>query len=576
MSFQTDMFTLSAPEPARDIADETEPTGYALRPYQEEAVTQIEEELLKHRGTLVLMATGLGKTQVACEIIRRHAGRCLFIAHRDELIQQAARRVDEFVGGYPEIEKAQDQARSDGNNHVIASIQTISRPGRLERFDPDGFGLIVVDEVHHATAKSYRKVLDHFASAKILGLTATPDRLDGEALGRVLDSVAYQYEINDAIRDGWLCPIKMRSIHVDSLDFSNVRTVAGDFNQGELDALMALEENLHAVAKPAVECAGERKTLIFTTSVHNAERLAEIVDRYTSEGKACVVSGKTEKELRRETLRKFHRGEHQFFCNVGIATEGYDEPALACVVMGRPTKSRSLYTQMIGRGTRGGPKCAVPGKTDLLVLDFVGNSGKHDIVCTADVLGGKLSDQELEYAKKAVQNADCEMSIEEAIEKAQERARAEADRKLELEEAARKKREGIKAEVRYKVVDPNPYVSLGVRRDYLYSKYGYNEASENMRSGLGKWMKKHAKDLPEDLSQHEARRLLKKFAERAKKGLCSYPQMRVLQKFGYDARGWTFGEASGVMNLLSQNGWRRPPDTAVDAIVHEREPGEEG
>lgn len=574
MSNQLDMFALppeaSPPDPADGPVQ-----SYALRPYQEEAVARIEEELQEHRGTLALLATGLGKTQVACEFIRRRGGRSLFVAHRDELIQQAATRIDQIVGGFPEIEKAQDRASSNSNNHVVASIQTISRPGRLERFDPDEFGLIVVDEVHHGVSPTYRRVLDYFAVAKILGLTATPDRLDGEALGQVLDSVAYQYEISDAIRDGWLCPIKMRAIQVDGLDFSKVHTVAGDFNQGELDAVMALEQNLHAVAKPAVECAGERKTLIFTTSVSNAERMAEIIDRYTAPGRACVVSGRTERELRRATLRRFSRGEHQYFVNVGIATEGYDEPALSCVVLGRPTKSRSLYTQMIGRGTRGGPNCAVPGKSDLLVLDFVGNSGKHDIVCAADILGGKLSEQELEYAKEAIRKADREMSIEEAIEKAEERAREEAERKCQLEEEQRKKRRGIQADVSYKVLEPDPYVSLGVRRDYLYSRYGYNKASDNMRNGLGKWMKKYAKDLPDDLSQHEARRLLQKFADRAKKGLCSYPQMRTLQKWGLDARGWTFQEASKVIDLVAKNGWRRPSDAAVDAVLS-REPGQDG
>jgi len=554
-----------------------EPEGdYRLRPYQEEAVAGVERELEENRGTLALLATGLGKTQIACEIIRRQRGRCLFVAHRDELIQQAATRIEQIVGGWPDIEKADSRALAQGDNHVVASIQTISRPGRLERFDPGEFDLIVVDEVHHGTAKTYRRVLNYFEGAKILGLTATPDRADKEALGQILDSVAYQYEINDAIGDGWLCPIKMRSVHVESLDFSKVHTVAGDFNQGELDTVMALEENLHAVAAPAVECAGDRKTLVFTTSVHNAQRLAEIIDRYTSPGRACVVHGKTPTDERRAILKRFSRGEHQYFVNVGIATEGYDEPGIACVVMGRPTKSRSLYVQMLGRGTRGGPRCPVPGKQDLLVLDFVGNAGRHDIVCTADVLGGKLGDRQLELAKEIVRKADRPMSMDEATELAKKKE--EAERKRRAEEAQRKKRQGITADVQYSIAEPNPYVSLGVRRDHLYSRYGYAQASEKMHAGLGKWMKKYASDLPVDISQHEGRRLLQAFAARAKRKLCTYSQMRALGKRGYDARQWSFKQASSVLSMLAANGWRRPADGRVERILRaaEREPGEEG
>ena len=169
----------------------------------------------------------------------------------------------------------------------MASVQTLSRPHRLGRFGKNTFEKIIIDEVHHGTSKTYRKIIDYF-DAKLVGLTATPDRSDREALSQIMDSVAYRYDILDAIRDGWLCNVTMRRIFVDSMDFSKIKTVAGDLQQDELAAILEKEENLHAIAKPAVDCAGDRRTIVFATSVAQAERLAEIIDRYA--GRKCAFS----------------------------------------------------------------------------------------------------------------------------------------------------------------------------------------------------------------------------------------------------------------------------------------------
>jgi superfamily II DNA or RNA helicase len=439
----------------------------------------------------------------------------------------------------------------------------------LDRWDPGEFSLIVIDEAHRSIAKTYRKIINYF-EGKIIGLTATPDRLDKESLGQVMDSVAYRYEINDAIRDGWLCNITMKTIRVESMDFSKIHTVAGDFNQGELEQLMQLEQNLHAVAKPTVECAGDRKTIVFTTSVAHAERLAEIIDRYAGKQASMVVHGGTPKNKRRQLLREFDKGKWQYFVNVQIATEGFDQPDVSCIVVGRPTKSRSLHCQMIGRGTRGGERCRVGDKTDLLVLDFVGNSGKHELVCTADILGGNVSPEELEEAKKLIEKSDKPKTIDEAVEE------AKAKIAHDLSEAAKRRRASIVGDVEYDVKDFNPFTMFRINRDYLSERYGIAPATEKQMQAITKWMGKHGKHAPVNLSKHEASKLLAEFANRRERGLATYGQVKFLATKKLDARNWTFHQASQVITWCSTHGWRDPPPSVVESITRVREPGEEG
>ena len=547
---------------AAPALDEPPPPPPPLYPYQVEAVEAVRRELVENRGTLVWLATGLGKTQVACELIRTWGGRCLFLAHRDELIQQAAKRIDQFTGAWPEIEEADLRASPDGDGHVVASIQTLHRDSRLNRFDRDAFAMIVVDEVHHAVARTYRKTLDYFEGAKIVGLTATPDRSDNEALGQVLDSVAYTYDITQAIDDGWLAPVVIKTVAVDAIDFSDLHTVAGEFNQGELDELMSRESALHGVAKPTVELAGERPTIVFTTSIDNAKRLAEVIDRYAGPNSAVAVySGQG--DGRREALGLYERRERQFLVNVAVATEGYDYPPTSCVVMGRPTKSRALYVQMLGRGTRGGPNRPIEGKTDCLVLDFRGNADRHDVVTAVDALGGDTNDQGIAAVKRELAEADHPMSFEEAIERARQRYREQ----LAAERAAAERRKNVTAQVAYRTHDPNPFVAMGVRRDYGAERYGWKAETPRQRAALQKFMGKHAKDLPANLSFQESRRLLASFIERVKSGRATYSQVKLLAKYGIDAKEMPIKGASAVIDAIAANRWVELPRSRVDEIL---------
>jgi superfamily II DNA or RNA helicase len=563
----------------------------ALRDYQIEAIDAVCDAWRTTPRTMIVLPTGVGKTQIACGVVDRRPGRTLFIAHRQELIDQAARRLRQF-GHEVEIEKAEQRATRGGRAHVVASIQTIHR--RVEQFDPREFAVVIIDEVHHAVGNSYRKVIDRFSGAKILGLTATPDRLDGEALGSIVDSVAYEYTIQQAMDDGWLCPVSISRVKVSGIDLSALRTVAGDFEQGELDRIMSAEENLHKVARPTVELAGGRKTIIFCVSVVGAHKMAEVIDRYAGKGKAFAIDGTTQADDRRGELRAFAEGRRQFFCNVGIATEGYDQPDVACISMARPTKSRALYTQMIGRGLRGGAKFPIEGKTDCLVVDFTANSGKHELVKITDIFAGHEKPEVVERAEQIIGTTDGPIEIDEAIRQARAQLAQE-------QEAARLKMDaerlrGVVVDVSYEVMGRDPFAALGVERDYLTERFGYGGATEPQiliiaRKLLGKRksdgietrdqaiaaLKKEKMDA-EKLSKREASRLIDKLVSRQQDGRSTYAQARALAKFGWDARGWSFDQASSVMSLYAANGWRPYNVSAqqVLAIVGDRQPGEEG
>jgi superfamily II DNA or RNA helicase len=325
-------------------------------------------------STLVVMATGLGKTIVFAEIIRRYmmtgtGRRALVLAHRAELIHQAAHKIGVVAGCDVEIEMGELRARESTLYRapvIVSSVQTqtAGRNGsmRMHKFNPKQFGIVIIDEAHHAVGDSYRKTLDHFkqGGCRVLGVTATPDRADEAALGSVFDSVAFEFGIREGIEAGWLVPIRQRLVSVTSLDYSSCRTTAGDLNGADLDSVMQYEENLHGMVYPTLEISGDRRGIIFASSVSHAERITEIVNRHKPSS-AVFVCAATPTDERRSLFAGFAEGRYQWLVNVGVATEGWDDAALdrkgvQIIAMMRPTKSRALYCQMIGRGTRPLPR----------------------------------------------------------------------------------------------------------------------------------------------------------------------------------------------------------------------------
>lgn len=431
------------------------------RPYQTAALDGILAKILNHNTTLAVLPTGCGKTVIFSEACRlwpewavalKLQPRVLVLAHREELVRQAAEKIQAVTGVAPAIEMASDRVAEDvlpdmRSSVVVASVQTLARPGRRAKFQPGAFGLVVVDEAHHAIADSYTGIFRHFGCTvegpnKLLGVTATPSRADELAMGQVFESVAYEYGINDAIGDGWLVPVRQQAIRVKGLDFSAVRTLAGDLNEKDLEEILVREEPLHAVAAPLIEIARDKLTLVFAAGVHHATMLAQVLNRYKKDS-AQALSGATEKEERRKWVERFKAGDLQFLCNCGLFLEGFDAPATAVVVMARPTKSLALYTQVLGRGTRPLPGVVDPWPTAeerraaialsekpwMLALDFVGNSGRHKIVTAQDVLGGKYGSPVRDYARKTAEEESSGEATAEAnqvdVEQSLDRAAAE-------------------------------------------------------------------------------------------------------------------------------------------------------
>jgi len=530
----------------------------STRPYQEEAIERIGACLAEHQSTLLVLPTGTGKTRTAATYVKRRGGRVLWLAHRQELIEQGRDSLEDVTGQAVSIEKADQYAR--GTKIVVASVQTL-KGDRLstfrDRFEPD---LIVTDEAHHAPSASYRAIYDAFPGARHLGLTATPDRHDEKAMGLVFDSVAFVYEIRDAIKDGWLCPVRALQVQVEAIDLRAVGTVAGDLNQGELDAVMSAEEALHGVVGAALEHAGDRRTIVFTTSVENAHRLAEITNRYRKDA-ARAVDGGTDPRSRATVLRDHKAGAYQFLFNVGVLTEGYDDPAISCIVMARPTSSRALYAQCAGRGLR-----IAPGKVDCLLVDLVGNAGRHSLVTATDILAGKYDDETLALAKEKVAEADGGMLAEEAL--------AEAAREIEAQrqaEAARRARIQGKVKTRAQVVDP--FGVFGIRdpgADEWSGRYG-TPATDAQIGALTR-MKI---PIPENCTKQQASALLTKAIGRREHGLCTFGQMKTLGKYSIDGMNVTFERASRIIDAIQHNGWR-PIAPSHLAELMERQPGDDG
>ena len=463
-----------------------------LRPYQEEACAKTIAAVKAGESALLVLATGCGKTVCFAAMInallRDAPGKiAVVLAHREELIRQAVDKIERFTGRRCAIEMAGLTADVYGSltppEVVVSTIQTqnAGTPPRMERIRPEDVEVVVVDESHHAVSPSYMKVIDYYRAggAKLIGVTATPDRADEEGLCKVFSSAPYVYDVADAIRDGWLVPIRQQMCKVTGLDYSSVRTTAGDLNGGDLAEVLEVEETLQGIASATRQIVGARRTLIFTATVKQADRLAEILCRYHP-GSAAAINGGTDKVERAKVVRDFAQGRLQFVVNVGVFTEGFDDPGVECVVMARPTKSRALYAQMLGRGTRpaddiapllgtlGTPdsrrgRIAGSTKPEVLVLDFEGNAGRHRLVTALDVLGapkveGVEEETVRERARKLVSEAGEEghgMDAEAALAKAAE------DIEAEREERARRAR--LRATATYQVVDVSPfYGALGM------------------------------------------------------------------------------------------------------------------
>jgi superfamily II DNA or RNA helicase len=522
-----------------------------LRDYQEAAADGVFRAFDEHTSALAVLPTGLGKTVLFAEIIRRmneRGARAMVLAHREELITQAADKIKRVTGLEAQIEMGEYHVQSwwgDLPPVIVSTVQTQCAGGdgmgRMSKFDPQDFGLVVIDEAHHATSSTYRRCVDWYCQnpdCKVLGVTATPDRTDEAALGQVFDAVAYEYQVLDAINNGWLVPIEQQMVSVGGLDFSACRTTAGDLNQGDLAEIMENERNLQGIAAPTVEICGDKRAIVFATTVEQAEKLSEILNRYRPD-KAAWLCGKTDKDDRRRMLADFKAGKLQFVVNVGVLTEGFDDSGVEVVIMARPTKSRSLYAQMAGRGTR--PHDTVAGllgdlptaqercemirnseKPSCLIVDFCGNAGRHKLCSSADILGGKLDDEVIAEVARRVKEGGKPVDVTEELAK----VKAEVEERKKREAATRA---GLQARAEFLVTKIDPF-----------SQWDITPVQERGWDRGKKFTPKQAQVLmerigvnPDKIPYGQGKQLLDEYFRRVSGGYASLKQAALLKKRGF-------------------------------------------
>lgn len=505
--------------------------------------------------TLLVLPTGCGKTIVFCKIVEdmvRQGQRCLILAHRGELLDQAADKLLTATGLRCAVEKADESCMDSWYRVVVGSVQTLMREKRLSQFPGDFFNVIVVDEAHHALADSYQRVLNHFASAKVLGVTATPDRGDMRNLGQYFEHLAYEYSLPRAIKEGYLSPIKAVTIPL-KLDLTGVGVQAGDFKNSDLDT--ALDPYLHQIAAEMKNYCEGHKTVVFLPLVRTSQKFRAILEQ---EGfRAAEVNGNSED--RAEVLRDFGEGKYNVLCNSMLLTEGWDCPSVDCVVVLRPTKIRSLYCQMVGRGTR-----TAPGKDHLLLLDFLWHTERHELCHPASLIceSEEVAQRMTEAMEEA---AGCPIDIEEAEEK------AASDVVAQREEALAKQLAEMRSRKR-RLVDPLQF-ELSIQAEDLVNfrpSFGYQMGppSDKQRAALEKWGIR-----PDEIENAgKASLLLDRLSKRRTEGLTTPKQIRVLENFGFQHVGqWQFDEASNMISRLAAFGnggkWRIPAGVIPSAYI---------
>ncbi|MGN0243640.1 MAG: DEAD/DEAH box helicase [Lachnospiraceae bacterium] len=515
-----------------------------LRPYQEEAKTNIFHEWDNGiQKTLLVLPTGCGKTVVFAKVVEelvKRGDRVLIMAHRGELLDQAADKLQKITGLQCATEKADKTCMGSWFRVVIGSVQTLMRETRLHQFPSDYFNSIVIDEAHHCISDSYQKVLQHFNDAKVLGVTATPDRGDMKNLGSYFETLAYEYTLPKAIKSGYLVPIKALTIPL-KLDLSNVSMQSGDFKASDVGT--ALDPYLENIAEEMVKNCKERKTVVFLPLVATSKKFTEILNNHGFQ--AVEVNG--DSKDRKEILEDFANNKYNVLCNSMLLTEGWDCPDVDCIVVLRPTKVRSLYSQMVGRGTR-----LADGKTELLLLDFLWHTERHELCHPASLI---CTDEEVaQQMTKNIEEAGCAVDLEAAEEKASEDVIAQREEALAKQLSEMRKR-------KKKLVDPLQF-EMSIQAEDLSSyvpAFGWEMAppSDKQMQALEK-----LGILPDAIDNAgKATKILERLNKRREEGLTTPKQIRFLEGRGFEHVGtWSFEQARNLIDRIAANGWRIPRD----------------
>lgn len=516
-----------------------------LRPYQKEAKDAVFEQWENGiRRTLLVLPTGCGKTIVFAKITEdcvSHGDRVLILAHRGELLDQAADKIAKATGLGCATEKAEQSCLGSWFRITVGSVQSMMRETRLSRFSEDYFNTIIIDEAHHCISDSYQRVLNHFPEAKVLGVTATPDRGDMKNLGQVFESLAYEYTLPKAIKEGYLSPIKAVTIPL-RVDLTGVGVQSGDFKAGDLGT--ALDPYLESIAGEMEKYCKDKKTVVFLPLVKTSQKFRDILNDHGF--KAAEVNG--ESQDRAEILEGYAKGRYNVLCNSMLLTEGWDCPDVDCIVVLRPTKVRGLYCQMVGRGTR-----LAPGKDHLLLLDFLWHTERHELCHPAHLIC-----ESEEVAQKMTENlekdAGCPVDIEEAEKTASEDVVAQREEALaqKLAEMKRRKR---------KLVDPLQF-EMSIQAEDLAGyvpAFGWEMAppSDKQKKTLEK-----LGIMPDEIDNAgKASKLLDRLDKRRQEGLTTPKQIRFLESRGFQHVGtWQFDTAKKLIDRIAGNGWRIPHD----------------
>lgn len=513
-----------------------------LRPYQQESREAIQKEWSNGvKKTLLILPTGCGKTIVFSKVIEdrvKLGERVLVLAHRGELLDQASEKLEKSTGLKNALEKAQDTCLGSFFRVVVGSVQTLQNEKRLSKFPPDYFDTIIIDEAHHAVSNGYQRVLNHFEESNVLGVTATPDRGDMQNLGSYFESLAYEYKLPEAIRSGYLSPIKALTLPV-QIDLSSVSQQAGDFKTRDLGS--ALDPYLESIATEMVEHCKDKKTVVFLPLVATSQKFKDLLNEKGF--RAAEVNG--ESKDRAEILEDFENDKYNVLCNSMLLTEGWDCPSVDCIVVLRPTKVRSLYSQMVGRGTR-----LFPGKDHLLLLDFLWHTERHELCHPAHLITS--SDEVAKKMTEKVEESELPLDIMEQIEQ------AEKDVVLEREEALAKQLSEMKRRKK-KLVDPLQF-EMSIQAEDLSSyvpAFGWEMGppSEKQVKALEK-----LGILPDEIDNAgKATKLLERLDKRRMDGLTTPKQIRFLEQRGFQHVGtWQFETARKLIDRIAGNGWRVP------------------
>lgn len=515
-----------------------------LRPYQNEAREAVFAQWETVDKTLLVLPTGCGKTivfaKVAEECVRR-GKRVLILAHRGELLEQAADKIARSTGLVSAVEKAESTCLGSWYRIIVGSVQSMQREKRLAQFSSDYFGTIIIDEAHHCISNGYQKVLKHFCQSKVLGVTATPDRGDMRNLGEYFESLAFEYPLPKAIREGYLSPIKALTLPL-KLDLSGVGVQAGDFKSSELAT--ALDPYLYQIADEMGNYCKDRKTVVFLPLVKTSQKFRDILNNKGF--LAAEVNG--DSSDRAEILKGFEEGRYNVLCNSMLLTEGWDCPSVDCIVILRPTKVRSLYSQMVGRGTR-----LYPGKEHLLLLDFLWHTERHELchpahlICENDEVAQQMT-MNLE------ESAGYMVDIEEAEKKASEEVMAQREEALANRLEAMKRR-------KKSLVDPLQF-EMSIQAEDLSGyvpAFGWEMSppTEKQKTTLEK-----LGILPDEIDNAgKATKLLDRLSKRKEEGLTTPKQIRFLEGRGFQHVGtWQFESAKNLIDRIAANGWRVPRD----------------